>query len=466
MSKSDNKPAPAQGEGGMPSTRAQVEENSEELNLLLKQRVTAVQGGQDNLLPKGASSKMSQPQDKDTSTALRTDKDQANKKMSTSPAEQVNKTGRTESNSTTNGTSSESEDDSSEASNQSEIETPLRLGTISQLILLFDGKMVNYGIFISQFDHLIDKVNDIKPELEQAILVKLIPSSLAEELCPAEFSEQGYTLLRRHLNQQYSPQAQRTALMEELKNLEFSSDDYELLISSINMLARYMEQLKTLGYDPDDEFIKHVFVCKLKGDLQLEVAKIIWKKKNLSFKELMEVTHERIQFFQYVERLQQAPNGSQQEVEQQLYTRCERRVQTDKKQEEVDEKTLINKLIKEFQKSFTPDGEGRIHIGLPHTGRQGELVDNSVVAKQRLSSLLGRHLQEKEAREAYQSIIAKQKDSGITEEVKLKTSTLGPGDDPLNKYFIKHSVMIKPRADKKSQKHQLFRVEGAETSDQ
>ncbi|EFO88481.1 hypothetical protein CRE_13068 [Caenorhabditis remanei] len=106
------------------------------------------------------------------------------------------------------------------------------------------------------------------------------------------------------------------------------------------------------------------------------------------------------------------------------------RVQTDKKQEDVDEKTLINKLIKEFKESLTPDGEERIHIGLPHTGRQGEL------------------------------------NSGITEEVKPKTSTLGSEDNSFNKYFIKHSMMIKIRADKKSQKYQLFRVEGAETSDQ
>ncbi|KAF1755034.1 hypothetical protein GCK72_021602 [Caenorhabditis remanei] len=140
----------------MPSTRAQVEENSEELNILFTQLVTTDQGDQDSLFPKGASSKKGQLQDRSTSSTLRHNKDQANKKMSTSPAEQVNKTRRTESNSTTNGTSSESEDDSSEASNQSEIETPLRLGTISQLILLFDGKMINYGIFNSQFDHLID----------------------------------------------------------------------------------------------------------------------------------------------------------------------------------------------------------------------------------------------------------------------------------------------------------------------
>ncbi|EFO92785.1 hypothetical protein CRE_20012 [Caenorhabditis remanei] len=446
----------------MPSTRAQVEENSEELNLLFRQLVTTNQGDQDNLLKRGASNNMSQLQDKDISTAL--NEDQESKKMSTSPAGQVNKAEQTKPNSTTNGTSAESEDGSSDNNNQSEVETTRWLETITQLIVPFDGNMVNYGSFVSQFDHLVDKVKEIKPELKQSILVKLLPTSLAKELCSAEFSEQGYTLLRRRLNQQYSPQAQRTALMEELKNLEFPSDDYELLISSINMFARYMEQLKTLGCDLDDEFIKHVFVCKLKGDLQLEVAKITWKKKNLSFEELMEVAHERIQSFQYVERLQQATNKSQQEVEKQLYTRCERRVQTDKKQEDVDEKTLINKFIKEFQKSFTPDSEGRIHIGIPHTVRQGELVDNSVVAKQRLSSLLS-HLQEKEAKEAYQSIIAEQKDSGITEEVKPKTSTLGPEDNSLNKYFTKHSLRIKTRADKKSQKHQLFRVEGAETSD-
>ncbi|EFP00842.1 hypothetical protein CRE_07071 [Caenorhabditis remanei] len=90
-------------------------------------------------------------------------------------------------------------------------------------------------------------------------------------------------------------------------------------------------------------------------------------------------------------------------LELQLYNRYERRVRTDKEQEDVDEKTFINKLIKEFKESLTPDGEGIIHIGIPHTGRQGELVDSSVVTKQRRSSLLGRHLQEKEAREAYQT---------------------------------------------------------------
>ncbi|KAF1755886.1 hypothetical protein GCK72_012339 [Caenorhabditis remanei] len=412
-SKTDNKLAPDQGEGGMPSTGAQVEENSEELNLLVKQLVPAVQRDQDSLLPRGASNNMSQLQDKDISTAP--NEHQESKKMSTSPAGQVNEAGQTKPNSTTNGTSSESEDDSGDTNNQSEVETTRWLETITQLILPFDGKMINYGIFISQFDLFIDKVNEIKRTLLSRVFGARI--HLASET----------------LDQQYNPQAQRVALMEETKNLEFPSNDYKLLTSSANMFARYMEQLKTLGCDLDDEFIKHVFVCKLKGDLQLEVAKIIWKKKNLSFEELMEVTHERIQFFQYVESLQQAPNRSQQEVEQQLCTRCERRVQTDKEQDDVNEKTLTNKLIKEFQKSLTPDGEGRIHIGPSYTGRQGELVDSSVVAKQRLSSLLGRHLQEKEAREAYQSIIAHQMDFGVTEEVKLKTSTLGPGDDSLNK---------------------------------
>ena len=137
--------------------------------------------------------------------------------MSAFPAEQVNKTMRNESDSTTNGTSSESEDDSNETNNQSEIETPLRLGTITQLIFPFDGKMANYGTFTSQFDHLVDKVKEIKLELKQVILVKLLPSSLAEELCPAEFSEQEYFSLRIRLDQQYSPQAQQVASMDELK---------------------------------------------------------------------------------------------------------------------------------------------------------------------------------------------------------------------------------------------------------
>ncbi|EFO90215.1 hypothetical protein CRE_23712 [Caenorhabditis remanei] len=356
---------------------------------------------------------MPQIQDKDINTAL--NEDQESKKMSTSPAEQVNKTRRTESNSTTNDTSPESEDDSSEANNQYEIEPPPRLGTITQLILPFDGKMTNYGIFNSQFDHLIN-------------------------------------------GQRYQARAEATCQA-------LAIESSRRILPSRVLGARIHLASETLGPAVQSPSSTD---CSDGGNEELGVPQRRLRVADKLTEDTWIQSGQRIQptwFRLRVERKHSATTSSKQvATRRRATTRCERRVQTDKKEDDVDEKTLTNKLIKEFQKSFTPDGEGRIHIGLPYTGRQGELVDNSVVAKQRLSSLLS-HLQEKEAKEAYQSIIAEQKDSGITEEVKPKTSTLGPEEDSFNKYFIKHSMMIKIRADKKSEEHQLFRVEGAETSD-
>ncbi|KAF1755035.1 hypothetical protein GCK72_021603 [Caenorhabditis remanei] len=131
-------------------------------------------------------------------------------------------------------------------------------------------------------------------------------------------------------------------------------------------------------------------------------------------------------------------------------------------------KTLVSNLDNECQHVFVCKPKGGIQLEQApnlqqahqqiHQGVQG-VPPQTVKEESTLAyhTLVDKENWRRELEKPTKVSSPNKKDSGITEEVKPKTSTLGPEDDSLNKYFIKHSMMITIRADRKSQEHQLFR---------